>query len=174
MTVIFAYPGSGKTTLAMKNKNFIDLEVSAFKYPEKDLSYSEKEKLKSSKRKITNKSYVKDYIEEVFRLHKEDKQVLTAVTFLPAILFILLVNLDFDWHIYIPKLHHLKEYLRRYTERGNLSRFRRQALFSWIVFLPILNLVSYICPKITRMKKANYLEYYLVKENLDKKQVYLN
>ena len=63
---VFAFPGMGKTTLAQKYEEVVDLEMSDIKYDNSSVSHLSREARKSTKRPIKDKNYKETYIAKGF------------------------------------------------------------------------------------------------------------
>lgn len=62
--VIAGFAGVGKTTLAQKYKNVIDIESSIYKWDYSNVDKTDLEKLKGTKNRIKNKGFPENYIKE--------------------------------------------------------------------------------------------------------------
>ncbi|MBM7642869.1 hypothetical protein [Streptococcus loxodontisalivarius] len=160
--IIFAFPGTGKTSLAQKDKNFVDLELSEIKYNNSSVSHLTKEERKSLKRPLRSKDYKQVYTDRALALHKQGKTVLAALNFLPRILKQMRKAGDSDFHIYIPKSSLRKEYLQRYQQRGNNKRFIAEVMVIWYPTLLSLTLASHLWPdKISLLSSGQVLEDFM-------------
>ncbi|MGO0106170.1 hypothetical protein ACTJ5T_03635 [Streptococcus suis] len=145
--LVFAFPGMGKTTLAKKYQNVVDLEMSDIKYDNSSVSHLSKEERKSTPRPIKDKNYKQVYIQRALALHDQGKTVLVALNFLFPLLTELIRRREWDFHIYIPHPSLRKEYHGRYLKRGNNNRFIFEVMAIWYPSLLPLWLLSKLLPQ---------------------------
>ncbi|WP_029186393.1 hypothetical protein [Streptococcus suis] len=158
---IFAFPGMGKTTLAKKHANVVDLELSDIKYDNRSVSHLTKEERKSTPRPIKDKNYKNIYVDKAYALHEEGKTVLVAMNFLLRMLLVMLVRGAVPFHIYIPHPRLKAEYRQRYIQRGNNGKFIFEVMTIWYPTLLPLYLLSKVCPSyISVTQQDEYLEDY--------------
>ncbi|MCQ9223306.1 hypothetical protein NQZ84_09905 [Streptococcus suis] len=67
---LFAFPGMGKTTLAKKYTDVVDLEMSDIKYDNSSVRHLTKEERKSTKRPLKDKRYKTIYVNKAYTLHR--------------------------------------------------------------------------------------------------------
>ncbi|MFH0372970.1 hypothetical protein [Streptococcus sp. A22] len=144
---IFAFPGTGKSTLAKQSSAIVDLEISDIKYDNSSVSHLTKEERKSVPRPIKDKDYRQTYIDRAYALEREGKTVLVAMNFLVRMLAAMLVRGFVPFHIYIPHFSLKEEYRKRYIQRGNNSRFIFEVMFIWYLVLLPFYLLSICLPK---------------------------
>ncbi|HFU4449685.1 TPA: hypothetical protein ACGO91_001938 [Streptococcus suis] len=144
---IFAFPGTGKSTLAKQSSSIVDLEMSDIKYDNSSVSHLSKEERKSVPRPIKDKGYRQTYIDRAYALECEGKTVLVAMNFLVRMLAAMLVRGIVPFHIYIPHFSLKEEYRKRYIQRGNNSRFIFEVMFIWYLVLLPFYLLSICLPK---------------------------
>ncbi|WP_249339046.1 ATP-binding protein [Streptococcus suis] len=144
---IFAFPGTGKSTLAKQSSAIVDLEMSDIKYDNASVSHLTKEERKSVPRPIKDKDYRQTYIDRAYALEREGKTVLVAMNFLVRMLAAMLVRGFVPFHIYIPHFSLKEEYRKRYIQRGNNSRFIFEVMFIWYLVLLPFYLLSICLPK---------------------------
>lgn len=144
---IFAFPGTGKSTLAKQLSAIVDLEMSDIKYDNSSVSHLTKEERKSVPRPIKDKGYRQTYIDRAYALECEGKTVLVAMNFLVRMLAAMLVRGFVPFHIYIPHFSLKEEYRKRYIQRGNNSRFIFEVMFIWYLVLFPFYLLSICLPK---------------------------
>lgn len=112
---IFAFTATGKSTLATKYKNVIDMESTLYKYID---NYLEDESLKSTPRKL-NKEWPINY----FKALKEAKDKYDYILIADEVCKDFIINNKFEyWYVY-PKRELKKEYLNRCKNRGNNEEF---------------------------------------------------
>ena len=112
---IFAFTATGKSTVARKYKNVIDMESTRYKYLDNNV---EDESLKSTKRKI-NKEWPSNYFKALKKVKDEYDYILIA----DEICNDFLINNKYDyWYVY-PKRELKQEYLDRCKKRGNNEEF---------------------------------------------------
>lgn len=163
---IFAFPGTGKSTLAKQSSAIVDLEMSDIKYDNSSVSYLTKEERKSVPRPIKDKGYRQTYIDRAYALEREGKTVLVAMNFLVRMLAVMLVRGFVPFHIYIPHFSLKEEYRKRYIQRGNNSRFIFEVMFIWYIALIPLYMLAKLFPYwITVTHAGETLEDYCKREN---------
>ncbi len=64
----------GKTTLAKKYTDVVDLEMSDIKYDNSSVRHLTKEERKSTKRPLKDKRYKTIYVNKAYTLHRRGKQ----------------------------------------------------------------------------------------------------
>lgn len=151
---VFAFPGMGKTTLAQRYTNVVDLEMSDIKYDNSSVSHLTKEERKSTPRPIKDKNYKNIYVNKAYALHEEGKTVLVAMNFLVRMLLVMLVRGAVPFHIYIPHPFLKEEYRQRYIQRGNNSKFIFEVMTIWYVSLVPLYLLSKILPNMITVTQS--------------------
>ncbi|AER20287.1 hypothetical protein NKX15_07960 [Streptococcus suis] len=111
---LFAFPGMGKTTLAKKYTDVVDLEMSDIKYDNSSVRHLTKEERKSTKRPLKDKRYKTIYVNKAYTLHRQGKTVLVALNFLMRMLLAMSIRGGVPFHIYIPHPSLKEEYRQRY------------------------------------------------------------
>lgn len=161
---LFAFPGMGKTTLAQKYRNVVDLELSDIKYDNSSVSHLTKEERKATKRPIKDRNYRQTYIDKALAFEQEGKVVLLALNFLLRMLWTLLVSGLATVHLVIPHPSLRAEYRSRYIQRGNNATFIWQVMTIWYPVLVPLYLLSKCLPnQITVAGSGETLEdHYLI------------
>ncbi|HHT7803422.1 TPA: hypothetical protein ACT2HZ_001000 [Streptococcus suis] len=144
---IFAFPGTGKSTLAKQSSAIVDLEMADIKYDNSSVSHLTKEERKSVPRPIKDKGYRQTYIDRAYALEHEGKTVLVAMNFLLRMMVKMFIQHPVSFHIYIPHFSLKEEYRKRYVQRGNNSRFIFEVMFIWYLVLLPFYLLSICLPK---------------------------
>ena len=112
---VFAFTATGKTNVAKKYKNVIDMESSLYKYVGNNL---EDEALKSTSRKLN-----KEWPENYFKALQEMKDKYDYILVADEICNDFIINNSYEyWHVY-PKRELKDEYLNRCKKRGNNKEF---------------------------------------------------
>ena len=112
---IFAFTATGKSTVARKYKNVIDMESTYYKYMDNN---DEDESHKSTVRNI-NKEWPNNYFDALKRVKDEYDYILIA----DEICNNFLVNNKYEyWYVY-PRRKLKQEYLDRCRKRGNNEEF---------------------------------------------------
>lgn len=143
--LIFAFPGTGKTSLSQRYPQIIDLEVSDIKYNNNGLSRLAKEGIKATKRPLSRLDYRQAYRQKALALHEAGRPVLVAMTFLPSLLWQLLLAGDRDFLLLMPQFGLRAAYRQRYLGRGNNARFVRQVMLVWWPALLALRTLGLFC-----------------------------
>lgn len=112
---IFSFTATGKTAVAQKYRNVIDLESTYYKYTDNNI---ENEGLKSTVRNL-NKEWPNNYFEALEKAKDEYDYILIA----DEICNEFLIKNKYDyWYVY-PKKELKQEYLDRCKKRGNNEKF---------------------------------------------------
>ena len=112
---VFAFTATGKSNVAKKYKNVIDMESTLYKYIGNDL---EDESLKSTPR-FLNEEWPKNY----FKALKEVKDKYDYILVADEICNDFILNNGYEyWYVY-PKRELKEEYLNRCKKRGNNEEF---------------------------------------------------
>lgn len=118
--IISAFPGCGKTILAKKYDNIIDLESTKYLYELTTLQKEmDLEELKGCK-KNPNLNWPDNYIYEIQKQDKAYKIVL--ITQYPEVTK-KLEEKNIDYYICFPEDSLKEEYIKRYEKRGNKEEF---------------------------------------------------
>ncbi len=114
--IIAGFAGVGKTFLAKKYKNVIDLESSRFVYDYSNVPETEYEKMKGTKNRIPNKNFPENYINAIFDSLKKYDVILLWLT--PDMLQ-LYEQHNIKYSICYPSEKAFESYVERYKSRGN-------------------------------------------------------
>ncbi len=113
--VIAGFAGIGKTTLANKYKNVIDLESSLYKYDNSGLENIPIEQRKETIRK-ENKDFPLNYIEEIQK-QVENYDIVLVFSYPPVLDIYDKYNIKYI--LCYPEKEPIDYYRQRYTDRGN-------------------------------------------------------
>ena len=119
--IISGFGGVGKTTLAKKYKNVIDLESSPFKYVYSEYKKDDYEGLKGKTNRILNKDYPENYIQAIKEAVKKFDIVLVRYNGDEKVDFYDTYGLKYI--ICIPTPTAYKKYVDRFKSRGNSSEW---------------------------------------------------
>lgn len=124
--VISGFGGIGKTELAKKYENVIDLEsiLWKWKYQEK-IEQKNLEHYKSYDKRVPNPDYPNNYIKEIKKNLKKFDIVLVAYS---TIIYEELVKNKIDFYLCYPEEDAKEIYLERYKKRGNNKKFIQNCL----------------------------------------------
>lgn len=155
--IICAFAGLGKTYLSQKYSNVIDFDLQKFKYICNE-NITNFEKYKGLNNKIINKEWPQNYMKKLKEIMSKDKIILVPADEEVRQLLVL-ENISFVF--VLPSLDSKDNLVERYIERGNSEDFIQRA---------ILNLIDWhhlkYKYKTIILKKNEYLEDYLLRENL--------
>ena len=114
--IIAGFAGIGKTYLANKYKNVVDLESSKFVYNYSNVDQNDYEILNGTKNKILNKEFPQNYIETIKKsIEKYD----VILIWLKLEMLPLYEKNFIDYIICYPSEEAFKDYRNRYIQRGN-------------------------------------------------------
>lgn len=121
--IIASTSGTGKTTLAKQNKNFVDIDREKMfcKYPDlpRDINETQIEKLKGESHK-KSKDYPENFIKLFFKMIDEGKNLLVVPE--PFIMGIISGH-NLPYVLVYPSIECKKEYSKRMLNRGNSREF---------------------------------------------------
>lgn len=117
--VIAGFAGVGKTTLAQKYKNVIDLECSDFRWLKDNRNIS-KEAFKGMEDRIENPEWPGNYIREV---KEQMKNYDIVLVWLHLSILPLYKKNNIDYILCYPTKESLETYRQRYIQRGNNSKY---------------------------------------------------
>lgn len=115
--IISGFGGIGKTYLAKKYKNVIDLESSPYKYDYSDVKKIDYEQLKGSKNRIIRKEWPENYIDAIKKATKEYDIVCVRYNGDEEIDFYDTYGLNYT--VCYPTKSAYKKYIKRFQDRGN-------------------------------------------------------
>lgn len=115
--IISGFGGVGKTVLAKKYKNVIDLESSPYKYDYSQEKCSNYEKLKGKDGRVLNKNYPANYIATIKDAVKKYDIVCVRYNGDEPIDFYDIYELDYI--VCYPTKSAYKKYVKRFIQRGN-------------------------------------------------------
>ena len=119
--IIAGWAGIGKTTLAKKYKNCIDLESSAYKWIYSDEDKKNSEKLKGDKSRTPNPDYPMNYINAIIDASK--KYDVVCVWSHPEHALAYYDQYGIDYVLCYPTKDANAEYTNRMRNRGNTDEF---------------------------------------------------
>lgn len=115
--IVAGFTALGKTTLAQKYENIVDLESSLYQWEQdKEYSLNEIEKNKGKEGRIPNKEFPLNYIEAIFEATKHYNIVLTSMHWL-VIDYFIANNVEF--YLAYPTLDSGDVIKQRCVDRGN-------------------------------------------------------
>ena len=156
--IIAGFAGVGKTTLAKKYQNVIDLESSTYKWDNTGLEHIPVEKRKGTKRNV-NKDWPNNYINAIKEAIKKYDIVLVWIH-LDALKLYDENNLDYI--LCFPTLESIDVYEERYKTRGNNEEYINKVVGSYNTrYYQLLNMNK---EKII-LNGNETLEDYLIKHN---------
>ena len=146
---IFAFTATGKSTVANKYKNVIDMESTYYKYTNTN---TEDESLKSTVRELN-----KEWPENYFKALKEVKNQYDYILVADEICNKFIIDNHFEyWYVY-PQRELKQEYLNRCTDRGNNDEFIYWYSKLWDEWIDKCEEDKYASKKI-KLKSKEYLE----------------
>ena len=124
--VIAGFAGIGKTTLAKKYKNVIDVESSPYKYDYSNMGTFDVEKMKGKNGRIINSEFPLNYINAIKKAQKEYDIVLVWIH--PEEILPFYDKYGIDYYLCFPSREALAEYEERFINRGNTREYINKVL----------------------------------------------
>ena len=127
--VIAGFAGVGKTTLARKYKNVIDIESSPYKWDYSGIDIKDLEKLKGTKGRKKNSEFPKNYIKAIKEAQAKYDIVLVWIHPEEILPYYDINNIDY--YLCFPNKDALKEYEDRFINRGNNKEYINKVLSNY-------------------------------------------
>ena len=124
--VIAGFAGVGKTTLAQKYKNVIDIESSPYKYDYSSLGTFDVEKMKGKIGRTINSEFPLNYINAIRKAQEEYDVVLVWIH--PEEILPYYDKYGIDYYLCFPSKEALSEYEERFINRGNTREYINKVL----------------------------------------------
>ena len=124
--VIAGFAGIGKTTLAKKYKNVIDVESSPYKWDYSNIDTSNLESLKGTTNRTRNINFPNNYILAIKNAQKQYDIVLVWIH--PEEILPEYDKNDIDYILAFPSKEALSEYRERFITRGNNQEYIEKVL----------------------------------------------
>ena len=115
--IISGFGGVGKTYLAKKYKNVVDLESSPFKYDYSNIEKLDYEKLKGEPNRIIRKDYPENYIKAI--KEATEKYDIVCVRYNGDEEVDFYDTFGLDYIVCYPTKSAYKTYVKRFKDRGN-------------------------------------------------------
>ena len=127
--VIAGFAGVGKTTLAKKYKNVIDIESSPYKWDYSRIDISNLENLKGLKDRKKNDKFPQNYIDTIKKAKTKYDIVLVWIHPEEILPYYDINNIDY--YLCFPTKDALKEYENRFISRGNNREYIDKVLSNY-------------------------------------------
>lgn len=124
--VIAGFAGVGKTTLAKKYSNVIDIESSPYKWDYRNIDTSNLEVLKGLKTRTLNKDFPQNYIDKINEARLQYDVVLVWIH--PEDILPYYDKYNIDYCLCFPSKEALIEYRDRFINRGNNLEYINKVL----------------------------------------------
>lgn len=154
--IIAGFAGIGKTFLAKKYKNVVDLESSRFVYDYTDIPHADYEKLKGTKNRTLNKNFPENYIKAI---KESEKKYDVICIWLKLEMLPLYEKNKIDYTICYPSEKAFEKYKNLYIQRGNNNGWIQHALEAYPKYVAALKDNKH--PKIILEENENLEEYLL-------------
>lgn len=118
--IISAFPGAGKTTLKELYSNVVDLESSEYKYVFNPNATRQEIEARKHEPRGLNFSYPHNYLQKIIQCNKEYDFVLTSCG---NLITSAMEEEGLNFFVVQPKIECKDEYIQRYINRGNNSKF---------------------------------------------------
>ncbi len=155
--IIAGFAGIGKTYLAKKYKNVIDLESSKFVYDYSNVPETEYERMKGKKDRIPNKDFPDNYIQALLESKKKYDIILI---WLKLEMLPLYEKYHINYSVCYPSEKTFENYAQLYKERGNSDEWIEKVCRGYTEYVVALKSDKH--PKIILDENEN-LESYLLK-----------
>lgn len=156
--LIAGFGGIGKTTLAKKYDNVLDLESSNFKYIlDEELNKLNVEERKGLKTRKLNKDFPSNYYNAI--IESLEKYDLVLISMHNEIVKLLREN-KIDYIVVYPKEDMLDEIMQRFIDRGNTKEFLSGVKDAYYRLYPDKN------DKVIWLNNGEYLEDILKENNM--------
>lgn len=127
--VIAGFAGVGKTTLAKKYKNVIDIESSPYKWDYSNVDTTNLENLKGTSNRVKNKDFPSNYINAIKQAQNQYDIVLVWIH--PEEILPEYDRAGIDYVLCFPSIEALDEYRARFEGRGNNEEYITKVLSSY-------------------------------------------
>ena len=121
---IYAFTATGKSTLAKKHKNIIDMESVGYKYLNEKINSEER---KSSSDRIPNPQWPQNYFEALEKVKDKYDYILISDDICDS--YLQKNNYEY-WQVY-PNINLKQEYINRCKKRGNNEIFISNLSKNW-------------------------------------------
>ena len=160
--IIAGFTALGKTTLAKKYDNIIDLESSLYQWKQKnEMNFKEIEESKGKKERILNEKFPQNYINAILKARDKYYLILTSMHW--EILEYFNKN-NIDYYLAYPKLDAGDILKKRCMDRGNTEEWAQGIKDKVTLWYPQIK--EYNIKNIIYIDKDEYLEDALIKMNL--------
>ena len=160
--IVAGFTALGKTTLAKKYDNIIDLESSLYQWKyEHKMTFKEIENSKGKKERIANEEFPQNYINAILKARDKYDIVLTSMHW--EILEYFNKN-DIDYYFVYPKLDSGDILKKRCIDRGNTEEWAQKIKDKVTLWYPKIK--EYNIKNVIFIEKNEYLEDILIKMNL--------
>ena len=127
--IIAGFAGIGKTSLAKKYKNVIDIESSPYKWDYSNMNITDIEKVKGSVGRTVNPNFPSNYINKI----KESIGIydIILVWVHPEEILPLYEENNIDYVLCFPEMSAISIYEERFNKRGNSENYIRKVIDSY-------------------------------------------
>ncbi len=127
--IIAGFAGIGKTTLAKKYKNVVDIESSPYKWDYSNMDTRDVEKLKGLPDRKINEKFPENYIQAI--KEAASKYDIVCAWIHPEEILPIYDKNNIDYVLAFPSKEALTEYKQRFLQRGNNNEYINKVLSTY-------------------------------------------
>ena len=128
--IVYAFPGTGKSSLARRSKKFIDLEKSNYQWLDRNIGLTKEEIEAGKGYGKLNPNFLEEYKKAVIKYYNKGKTVLIAYDIVEE-----LIKDGYEVIQILPNVNDKELYRQRYIKRGNDIKWvnKIMKIFDWYI-----------------------------------------